>query len=280
MAKKIREVSNGYLFYRHSRPVRIMHWTNAALLVILLMSGFNIFNAHPALYWGKSSYQGRPPVLQVGSRTTAEGKVTGYTRLFNYEFDTTGVLGVSENPQGRIVRVGFPSWLTIPAHRWLAMARRWHLFFSWMLVINGLCFVGYAAASRHLRDDLLPRRQDWRTLGKTIVDTARFRHPKGEAARAYNVLQKLAYLSVIFVLLPLAIINGLGMSPSLNALFAGWVDIFGGRQSMRTLHFIMAWALVLFAIVHVFQVTVSGLWNNIRSMVTGYYKIVKEDHHD
>lgn len=281
MAEKIKRVSRGYLYYRHSLPVRTMHWINAALLAILLMSGLNIFNAHPALYWGKSSYEGKPPIMVVGSRENAEGSLSGYTRVFGYEFDTTGVLGVSKNPRGRIVRTGFPSWLTIPSYRWLAMARRWHFFFAWLLVINGLCFVGYTVASRHLRDDLFPTIRDWRSIGRTIVDTALFRHPKGDAARYYTILQKLAYLAVIFLLLPLAILNGLGMSPALNALWPGWVDVFGGRQSMRTLHFVVAWALVLFTIIHVFQVTVTGIWNNIRSMVTGYYKInpVKGDEH-
>jgi thiosulfate reductase cytochrome b subunit len=279
MTEKIREVSKGYLYYRHSLPVRLMHWINAVLLVILVMSGLNIFNAHPALYWGKSSYDGKPPVMVVGSRQDARGNLIGYTRLFDHEFDTTGVLGVSENSFGQTVRTGFPSWMTIPSNRWLAMARRWHFFFSWLLVINGLCFMGYILASRHLRDDLLPTGRDLRSIGKTIVDTALFRHPRGDAARYYNVLQKLAYLTVIFLLFPLAILNGLGMSPALDAILPGWVDIFGGRQSMRTIHFVIAWALVLFTIIHVFQVTVTGIWNNVRSMVTGYYKIEKGGDH-
>ena len=95
-------------------------------------------------------------------------------------------------------------------------------------------------------------------------------HKSGEAAKQYNILQKRAYLGVIFFLLPLMILMGLGMSPALDALRAGWVDIFFGRQSIRTLHFIIAWALVLFAAIHVFEVVVTGLWNNLRSMITGY----------
>ena len=99
------------------------------------------------------------------------------------------------------------------------------------------------------------------------------RHPQGEAARRYNILQKLAYLSVIFVLFPLAILMGWAMSPGLNALLPGWIDVVGGRQSARTLHFIAAWLLVAFVAVHVFEVIVSGFWNHLRSMITGRYRI-------
>ena len=272
--------SRGYLFYRHSLPVRIMHWATVVLLAILLMSGLNIFEAHPALYWGKSSYNGKAPIMMVGSRQSPQGETVGITRIFGYDFETTGFLGVARNPQGQLIRNTFPSWLTIPGNRWLAMARRWHFFFAWLLVINGLAFLGYSAASRHLRHDLLPTKADWRTLGKTFLDHLRFRHPSGEAARHYNILQKLAYLTVIFLLLPLLILNGLGMSPALDTLYPGWVDLFGGRQSMRTIHFIISWGLVLFTMIHVFQVVVTGLWNNIRSMTTGYYRIRSEESHE
>ncbi len=272
--------SRGYLFYRHSLPVRIMHWTTVILLTILLMSGLNIFEAHPALYWGKSSYNGRPPFMVVGSRENTKGEVVGITRIFGHDFVTTGFLGVSSDSQGQLIKNSFPSWLTIPGNRWLAMARRWHFFFAWLLVINGLAFMGYSAASRHLRRDLFPTRKDWRSMGSTFINHLRLRHPSGEAARHYNILQKLAYLTVIFLLLPLIILNGLGMSPALDTLYPGWVDLFGGRQSMRSIHFFVSWALVLFTFIHVFQVIVTGLWNNIRSMITGYYRIRSEEGHE
>jgi thiosulfate reductase cytochrome b subunit len=108
----------------------------------------------------------------------------------------------------------------------------------------------------------------------------RFRHEKGEAATRYNVLQKLAYLIVIFVLLPLVILMGLAMSPRIDTLFTGWVDLFGGRQSARTIHFIAAWLIVAFVLIHVFQVIVTGLWNNLRSMITGRYRIPPEASHE
>jgi thiosulfate reductase cytochrome b subunit len=280
MASSKRAVSNGCLYYRHSLPVRIMHWINAMLLAILLMSGLNIFNAHSALYWGKSSYTGVPPFLELTCRENDAGALLGITRIFGYEFNTTGFLGVSNSPRGELTERGFPSWITIPGWQWLALARRWHFFFAWLLVVNGLSFLSYSLAAGHVRRDLFPTGQDWRSIGKTIVDHLRFRHPKGEAARSYNILQKLAYLGVIFLLLPLVILNGLGMSPALDAFPTGWVDLFGGRQSVRSIHFIAAWTVVLFVIIHVFQVIVTGFWNNLRSMITGNYWISSEVDHE
>jgi thiosulfate reductase cytochrome b subunit len=142
-----------------------------------------------------------------------------------------------------------------------------------VFVINGLCYVAYAFAARHFSRDLAPTRGDWRSIGRSIVDHLRFKHPTGEAAKHYNVLQKLAYLSVIFLLLPLVILMGFAMSPWLNSLLSGWVDVFGGRQSALTIHFIVAWLLVAFVLIHVFEVIVSGFWNHLRSMITGRYRI-------
>ena len=119
-------------------------------------------------------------------------------------------------------------------------------------------------------------RPELRSIGQSIVDHLHFRHPSGEASKRYNVLQKLAYLIVIFVLLPLVILMGLAMSPGFDALWPGWVDIFGGRQSARTIHFIVAWLLVAFVLIHVFEVIVTGFWNNMRSMITGRYRVDAE----
>lgn len=257
-----------------------MHWLNVVFVTVLLMSGLNIFEAHQALYWGKSSYTGRPPIMEIGSRENDEGDISGYTRIFGREFDTTGVLGASRDASGELADRAFPSWMTLPSGQWLAMARRWHFFAAWLFVINGLGFVSYAAGSRHLSRDLVPTKKDWRSIGKTIIDHLRFRHPAGEASTHYNVLQKCAYLGVIFFLIPLMLLMGLGMSPALDALIRGWVDIFFGRQSVRTLHFAIAWALVLFVVVHVFMVATTGFWNNLRSMITGYYKVKPEADHE
>jgi len=263
---------SSYLYYRHTLAVRIMHWINVVALTILLMSGLNIFSAHPALYWGKSSYTGQGPVLEITAQRRG-GEVIGVTRLFGREWVTTGALGAGARPDGGVVSRTFPGWITLPDNRWLSMARRWHLFFAWAFVINGLAYVAYSIASRHLGRDLAPTASDWRSIGRSIVDHLRFRHPSGEAAKRYNVLQKLAYLSVIFVLLPLVILMGFAMSPRLDSIIPGWIDLFDGRLTARTIHFIVAWLLVAFVLVHVFEVIVSGFWNHLRSMVTGRYRI-------
>ena len=268
----------GTLYTRHALPVRIMHWVNVLALTILLMSGLQIFNAHPALYWGDSSYSGRPPLLQIGARDSGNGEFSGVTRVFGHEFDTTGVLGLSTAPDGRTDTHAFPAWATIPGFYSLALARDWHFFFAWILVINGAAYVLYSLFSRHLLRDLAPTRVELGGIGTSIVDHLKFKHPTGAAAKRYNVLQKLAYLSVIFVLVPLMIIAGWALSPWLNSIIPGWVDILGGRQSARTIHFLVAWLLFLFVAVHVFEVIVSGFWNHMRSMITGRYRITPEAH--
>ena len=262
--------------YRHPLPVRLMHWINVVVIVVLLMSGLNIFNAHTALYWGESSYGKKPPLIEIRGVQDKEGNLIGTTGIFGYKINTTGFLGASRGPDGNMEDQGFPIWITIPSYRWLALARRWHFFFAWLLVANGVSFVMYSLLSRHVTRNLLPTRQDLHSIGRSVVDHLLLRRQKGEEAIRYNVLQKTAYLSVIFLMAPAMILMGLGMSPALDALFRGLVSLFGGRQSMRTLHFFIAWALVAFVFVHVFEVIVNGFWNNVRSMITGYFKISSE----
>lgn len=273
-APAVRAHAGGY--QRHTWPVRLMHWINVLAFVVLLLSGLQIFNAHPSLYWGKSSYNGRPPILQMGARMDTEGNPIGVTRIFGHEFNTTGVLGLSAGMDGQPTERGFPAWLTLPSQQWLAMARRWHFFFAWVLVVNGFTYLAYTLASRHLVRDLVPTRADWRSIGQSVKDHLLLRHAQGEAARHYNILQKLAYLGVIFALFPLMILMGWGMSPGLDALLPGWIDVVGGRQSARTIHFVVAWLLVGFVFIHVFEVVVSGFWNNLRSMISGRYTIADE----
>jgi thiosulfate reductase cytochrome b subunit len=276
------------LYYRHRLPVRLFHWINVVSLTILLLSGLGIFNAHPALYWGASSYSTRPAILEITSKnapTTSSGtsaesqnndqptKRIGVLRIAGHEFNTTGVLGVSKSVNGGLNQHAFPSWATIPSSYSLADSRLWHFFFAWLLFINGFCYLAYAAASGHLRYDLIPTVKDLRSIGSSIIDHLKFKHPTGDAARRYNVLQKFAYLVVIFVLLPMVILMGLAMSPMVDSVIPGWVDWFGGRQSARTIHFIVAWLLVAFVVIHVFEVLISGVWNHLRSMITGYFSI-------
>jgi thiosulfate reductase cytochrome b subunit len=259
-------------FYRHRLPVRVMHWINVVCLTILLMSGLNIFNAHPALYWGEDSIHS-PPWLLITAVPSGSGQV-GVTQIAGHQFVTDGVLGVSRSSMtGQMMVRAFPSWATIPGARWLSMARHWHFFFAWLFVVNGIAYVLYTVVSGHLRRDLTPTHGELRSIGRSFVDHLLFRHPTGEAARRYNVLQNLTYLAVIFMLLPLIVLAGMAMSPALDSVFGGWVQWLGGRQSARTLHFLAAAGLLFFVLIHVFEVIVSGAWNHLRSMITGYYTL-------
>lgn len=262
--------------YRHTAPVRIMHWINFVCLFVLLLSGFQIFNGHPALYWGQTSHFDTP-LLEMTARRTSDERMRGITRVFGHEFDTTGFLGASTGSGDNLEQRGFPAWLTIPGPRWLAMGRRWHFFFAWAFVINGLAYVVWSLWSRHTSRDLLPTRRDWRGIGRSIVDHALLRHPTGEAATRYNVLQKLSYLVVIYLLGPLMILMGLAMSPHMNTVLGWLLDLVGGRQSARTIHFLVALAFIAFFLVHVFEVLVTGVVNNMRSMITGRYRIERQE---
>lgn len=262
--------------YRHSLAVRVTHWVNALCLFILLMSGLQIFNAHPTLYLGSVSEPARA-VLSLDAVERDDGSYAGITTIGSQTFDTTGVLGLSRGPSGRIEARGFPQWITLPSYRDLATGRRWHFFFAWLLVLNGLGYLAYAFLSGHVRRDLSPTRGEIRHIGHSISEHVRLRFPKGEEAKHYNVLQKLAYLAVIFGLLPLVFLTGLTMSPGMDAAFPFLLDIFGGRQSARTIHFLCAFGLTLFFIVHVVMVLLSGAFNNVRSMITGRYSIDPEE---
>jgi thiosulfate reductase cytochrome b subunit len=261
--------------YRHRLPVRVMHWINVVCLTILLMSGLQIFNAHPHLYWAQDSDSKRP-WLSIVAFQSDSGPV-GVTRIAGQQIVTDGVLGASRSPpDGNHVQRAFPSWATVPGPQWLSMARRWHFFFAWIFVINGIAFLAWTIGSGHLRRDLLPTGGEMRGIGGSIKEHLLFRHPTGEAATRYNVLQKLAYLAVILVLLPLVVLAGLAMSPTLDSVIPGWVGWLGGRQAARSLHFIAASGLVLFVAIHLFEVIVSGPWNQVRSMITGYYAVKPE----
>lgn len=259
---------------RHSLATRITHWINVLCLSLLLMSGVQIFNAHPALYWGQYGADADPSWLSIGA---VDGGTRGVLRIGNLQITTTGLLGVSGTGDDATER-GFPSWITIPSYQDLATGRRWHLFFAWLFVINGSIYALIGFLSGHFRRDLTPSGEEIspRHLGQEIADHARLRFPKGEKARRYNVLQKLAYLIVIFILLPLMFATGLTMSPAMDAGYPFLLDLFGGRQTARSIHFICAWSIVLFVFVHIAMVILSGLWNNMRSMITGRYVIETE----
>lgn len=266
------EMGSKRLMYRHSGAVRILHWVNFLTLSIMLMSGLQIFNAHPALYWGATSHFSRP-ILSMEALQDNRGHTWGITTVGSHQFTTTGLFGWSKGGDGRDTARGFPRWATLPSDRWLAMGRLWHLFFAWVLVVNGVAYVAYSALSGHLRRDLLPTHEDWRRLGRTFIDHARLRFPRGDEARHYNGIQKLAYVCVIFGVGPLIVLTGLTMSPTMDAGFPWLLTLFDGRQSARTIHFICAMTLLAFFVVHIVMVVLSGPWNNLRSMITGRYAI-------
>lgn len=221
------------LIWRHPLTVRATHWINVAAVVVLLMSGLNILMAHPHLYWGLRS-------------TFAD-------------------------PWVDIPRV--PDWLLLPSGRDLATARRFHFFFAWIFVINGLIYLAFLFFSGRLKRRLWPSRTDLGGFWASVVEHARFHFPKDDEARAYNVIQKLTYLAMTLVVLPMMLITGLSMSPGFNAIGGLLLDIMGGRQSARTLHFISAALIVGFIVIHVGLVIWTGLFNNLRAMTTGWFAI-------
>jgi thiosulfate reductase cytochrome b subunit len=232
------------VIYRHSVATRVMHWVNAVCVIIALMSGLQIFNAHPRLYWG-----------QYGANTDK-----AFIRL--------------DEPRASGSR-GIPHWATIPSWQDLAAGRRWHFFFAWLLVINSAVYLLASFFSGHVRRELVPSRAEIspRHIGGDFLDHLRLKFPVGEVAKRYNVLQKLAYLGVIFVLAPMMLGTGLTMSPGLDSAFPWLLDLFGGRQSARTLHFLTASVIVLFILVHLSMVILAGPVNELRSMITGRFVV-------
>jgi thiosulfate reductase cytochrome b subunit len=261
------------LIYRHSLPVRLSHWLNVLCVAILVMSGLQIFNAHPRLYWGDTGNEGDPAIFEIYAEEQLEGPPIGWTKIGNILVDTTGTLGVFTDFDGFLSGRAFPYWITLPATQNLAEGRRWHFFFAWLFVINIAVYLIYGFARGHFQRDLAPTGFEVRRIGRTILDHLKLKRARGEEAKRYNVLQKIAYITVVFVLLPLMILTGLSMSPGVNAAI-GWLpELFGGRQSARTFHFIVGLLIVLFVIVHVLQVILAGFFNEMRSMITGWFAI-------
>ncbi|MDP2225961.1 MAG: cytochrome b/b6 domain-containing protein [Moraxellaceae bacterium] len=245
---------------RHRLPVRLTHWINVLALLVLLGSGLQIFNAHPALYWGHASTFAEPWVAMTAERKGPG--LAGFTQVGALKVETTGVLGLSNGE-----RRGFPAWTTLPGYRSLAEGRRWHFFFAWLFVINGLAYLAWGLASGHFSRNLFPRSAELkpRNLWGEIKDHARLRFHHGR----YNALQKLTYLAVVFGLLPLMVLSGLGMSPGVNVAWPWTFELFGGRQSARTIHFLSALALTAFVLVHIAMVLASGPIGQLRAMITG-----------
>jgi thiosulfate reductase cytochrome b subunit len=268
------EFQGGDRVRRHRLSTRIWHWLNVAALAVLLMSGLMIFNAHPRLYWGEYGANADPAWFEIG----ANGDGQGLMRVGDIVIETTGVLGVWTDGEGTVRRRAFPGWATIPSNYSLAGARVWHLAFAWVLAVGLLAYLLWSLADGHIRRDIHIGRGEWRPsrIWHDIKDHARLRFPTGMAALRYNVLQKIAYASVLFGLLPLMIVTGLGMSPGMDAALPWLTEIWGGRQSARSLHFVAAFGLVAFVIVHLAMVLLAGPVNEVRAMITGWYRLPKD----
>jgi Ni/Fe-hydrogenase b-type cytochrome subunit len=221
--------------YRHRLATRLWHWLNALAIFILIGSGLGISNAHPHLYWGR----------------------------YGANFDVSWW----DLPR-------FPAWLTIPANYNLALSRRWHLFFALVLAFGLLVYMIVSLLNRHFARDLRIRggevapRNLWHDVREHLA--LRFHDPAHPGA--YNVLQKLSYVAVIFVLLPLVILTGLTLSPGMDAAWPWLLDLFGGRQSARSLHFLSMMGIAGFTIVHLTLVILAGPIDELRSMITGWWR--------
>lgn len=253
----------GPIVYRQKLLTRITHWVWAISLFFLMPTGLQIFNAFPSLHIGQDSgFDYDNAILTIGAREVG-GELQGVTRVLGAEFDTTGILGVS----GGEARA-FPAALTIPSSQSLATGRVIHFFFAWLLVGTLILWLVASALNGHLRQ-LVPTLSDLRTLPKDIADHTRLRfHHKAE----YGVLQKLAYASVLFLALPLMILTGLSMSPGMNAAAPWLLDVFQGRQTARSIHFLTMLALIAFFAVHMSMILLAGPLNEMRSILTGWYR--------
>ena len=233
--------------YRHRLTTRLWHWTNAVTIMVMLGTGLMILNAHPHLYWGQYGANPDPAWFHV-----------------SWVF------------QGGHV----PGWLTIPSSYNLALARHWHLTFAWVFAFGLLGFMVASLINRHFQKDMVIRPRDLSPahIWFDIKEHLAFRFHDAANPGAFNVLQKLSYVGVIFVLIPAMIYTGLCMSPGFTAVAPWMLDLVGGRASARSIHFIAAMGLAGFAIVHLTLVILAGPINEVRSMVTGWWTVPQEEH--
>ena len=252
-------------FYRHGVAIRVTHWVSVLALLVLTMSGMQIFNAHPALYASDASNFDRP-VFAMRAAMDDDGRPYGYVQIGSHRIKTTGLLGWTADGVGGEAPRGFPAWATIPAYRDLADGRRWHILFAW---IFGLCALIYAPFAFRL----WPKLKEWRALPQAIM--MHLVPWRVRAHACYNPLQKASYFGLVFVLAPLAIVSGLALAPSVDA-WAPWLPaLLGGRQFARIWHFVAMFGLIGFFAIHVVMVALTGLWNNLRSMITGWFATEK-----
>jgi len=223
---------------RHSLWVRLTHWLTTLAFLALLVSGLEIVVSHPRFYWGEVGNVNTQPLFQIPIPASRSLVPTGY---------------------------GY----TLPDQN--GWSRYLHFQSAWLLVLTGLLYVVVGFIRGHFRRELVPSRSDLssKRLWASIIDHLRLKRPGPDEAWSYNVLQRLAYLLVVFVAFPLIIWTGLAMSPSFVSAFPAAVNVLGGQQSARTLHFFLTAALLLFLVVHVLMVILAGFWSRARAMITG-----------
>ena len=223
---------------RHSALVRITHWITTLCFLALLVSGVEIVISHPRFYWGETGSVLTTPLFKLPIPSSRALVPTGY-----------GYVLPDQN-----------GW-----------SRALHFQSAWVAVLTGLLYVISGLFTGHFRKNLLPGKANlsWRSVSTVIANHLRFGRPSEAEAWSYNVLQRLSYLFVIFVLFPLVIWTGLAMSPAFVSAFPATVTLLGGRQSARTLHFFVSLALLLFLLVHVAMVGLAGFRSRMRAMITG-----------
>jgi thiosulfate reductase cytochrome b subunit len=256
------------LVRRHSLLVRAAHWLNLLAMGVLLFSGLQILCAHPAFYWGEDS-RFAAPAAAIVSDVGADGEARGRLIVGPLRLATTGFLGASKAAGGELQPRAFPSWLTLPSELDLGAGRRWHFFFAWVFVLNGLVYLLHGVLTGRFGRELWPARAQWRSLGPDLLNHLRLRFPRDETALTYGLLQRLAYAPVVFGALPLMVLTGLAMSPGVDARLHWLPMLLGGRQSARTLHFLSLLALLLFLVAHVGMTLLAGPARLLRAMIDG-----------
>ncbi|WP_455296976.1 cytochrome b/b6 domain-containing protein [Brucella pituitosa] len=255
------------LVYRQCLLTRFTHWIWAASLFFLLLSGLQIFNAHPTLYLGnESGFEYDNAVLAIYA-VDGESGPEGRVDILGSTFRTVGFLGVSGTTSAPDYQA-FPSALTIPSYRDLATGRVVHFFFAWVLVGTLMLWLVGSVLNGHLKNELLPSALDIKSLPGDILNHLKFRFHHG---KAYNPVQKLTYFVVLFGLSPMVTITGLAMSPGMDAVLP-LTEWLGGRQTARTLHFVTVLLLSAFFVIHIVMVFAAGPFNEMRSMISGWYR--------
>lgn len=229
--------------YRHALATRIWHWVNAVTIFVMIGSGIGILQAHPRFYWGHYGANPDQPWFQMA----------WLPAWLN----------------------GLLDWMTIPAGYNLAISRRWHLTFALLLGFGLLAFMVVSLINRHFQRDLRVRAKEVapKHLVADAVAHAKFDFHNHDDPAAYNTLQKLSYVATIFVLIPVMILTGLAMSPAMDAAWPWLIEIFGGRQSARSIHFIAMVLLVGFIIIHLTLVILAGPVGEVMSMITGRWRL-------